>query len=137
MYHKYIKNIFDDVIIEEHIPGKNHVIKSVSSSISHKKTLSVNPSFRDFSSFLSSAFIFKLILIKISTNANIEKTQIFHFIKYDLNLLGQIRFTAYFSFSLFALFLHWSLFYENVFTLFFFQKRGREQKRKNSTKDET
>ena len=36
---------------------------------------------RDFSSFLSSTFIYELILTKKSMNANIKKTQIFHKIK--------------------------------------------------------
>ena len=43
----------------------------VSSSLSHNKTLKL----RNFSYFLSSSFIFDLILIKISMNANIMKTQ--------------------------------------------------------------
>ena len=39
---------------------------------------------RDFSFFLHSIFIYEPILIKISMNANIMKTQIFYKIKYDL-----------------------------------------------------
>ena len=42
------------------------------------------PGLRDFSFFLSSAFVYEPILLKISMNANIVKTQIFHKIKYDL-----------------------------------------------------
>jgi hypothetical protein len=38
----------------------------------------------DFSFFLSSTFVYEPILLKISMNANIVKTEIFHRIKYDL-----------------------------------------------------
>ena len=44
----------------------------------------MTPGLRDFSFFLSSIFVYEPILIKISMNANIMKTQIFHKIKYDL-----------------------------------------------------
>jgi hypothetical protein len=57
------------------------LFKNVSSSISHKKT----PWLRDFSFFLSSIFVYEPILKKkLSMDANIIKTQIFHKIKYDL-----------------------------------------------------
>ena len=39
---------------------------------------------RDFSFFLFSSFIYEPILIKISMNANIKETNIFHKIKYDI-----------------------------------------------------
>ena len=42
------------------------------------------PALRDFSFFHSSAFVYESILIKNSINANIDKTQVFHEIKYDL-----------------------------------------------------
>ena len=45
---------------------------------------SVTPGLRDFSFFLSSTFVYEPILLNISMNANIVKTQIFNKIKYDL-----------------------------------------------------
>ena len=63
-------------------------IKNVSSSTSHKKTLSLSPyvfpSFRDFEKILPNIFIYESILIKIYMNTNVMNTQIFHFDKYDL-----------------------------------------------------
>ena len=49
----------------------------VSSSLSHNKTLKL----RNFSYFLSSSFIYDLILIKISVNTTIMKTQNFYKVK--------------------------------------------------------
>ena len=42
------------------------------------------PWFRDFSFILSSTFVYEPIMLKISMNANIVKTQIFYKFKYDL-----------------------------------------------------
>ena len=64
--------------------GNIFFIKNVSSSISHKQKNSVFPKFRDLKKILTSTFIYEPILIQIYMNANIMKTQIFHFIKYDL-----------------------------------------------------
>ena len=64
-------------------PYEKHIFKNLSSSTSHKKNYETLK-LRDFSFFLSSTFICKPILIKISLNANIKKTQFFHKLKYDL-----------------------------------------------------
>ena len=44
----------------------------------------MTPGFRDFSFLLSNTFVYELILLKLSMNANIAKMQIFHKFKYDL-----------------------------------------------------
>ena len=63
-------------------------IKNISSSTSHKKTLKLanwqTLKLQNFSFFLSSTFIYELILIKKIMNANIMKTHIFYKMKYDL-----------------------------------------------------
>ena len=65
------------------------IFKNVSSSTSHTKTLKIwnceTLRHQDFSFYLSSTFIYELILIKIYMNANIMNTQIFHVNKFDLN----------------------------------------------------
>ena len=59
------------------------IIKNVSSSAHHKKTLR-GRELRDFSFYLSSTFMYEPILIKIYVNTNIIKTQFFHKMKYGL-----------------------------------------------------
>ena len=58
------------------------LIKNVSSSISHKKTVKL----QNFSFFLSSLLINKQIVILIFMNANIEKMQIPCFFVYEKKL---------------------------------------------------
>ena len=60
-------------------------IKNVSYSTSHKKNPSLRLTLREFKKSVSNTFIYVSILIKIYVNANIMNTQIFNFIKYDLN----------------------------------------------------
>ena len=60
------------------------LIKNVSSSTSHKKTLSLRLSLREFKKILPNTFIYESILIIIYMNTNIMNTQIFHLKKYDL-----------------------------------------------------
>ena len=59
------------------------IIKNVSSSTSHNKNCKTL-NLRDFSFFLSSIFIYELILTNISMNANIKNTQFFYKMKYEL-----------------------------------------------------
>ena len=64
------------------------------------------PWFRDFSFFLSSTFVYELILLKISMNANIVKTHPFYKIKYDLKGHSRSQTTTIlFKNSLFLLFV--------------------------------
>ena len=51
------------------------LIKNVSSSTSHKKTLSFRLSLREFKKILPNTFIYESILIKIYMNFNIMNTQ--------------------------------------------------------------
>ena len=53
--------------------------------LTKKSMKSMIPGLRDFSFFLSITFVYELFLIKI-TKANIEKTQLFHKMKYDLKV---------------------------------------------------
>ena len=63
---------------------KFYIIKNVSSSTFHKKTLSFSLSLREFKKILSNIFIYESILMKIYINTNMMKTQIFYLNKYDL-----------------------------------------------------
>ena len=58
-------------------------IKNVSSC---KSRTQKTPGLLNFSLFLSSTFVYKPIVIKNSMNANIEKTQIIHKMKYSIYL---------------------------------------------------
>ena len=65
---------------------------------------------RDFSFFLSGTFVYELILIKVSMNANIVKTQIFHKLMASKVIQGQKRrpfyFNIHFSYVLFVLMIY-------------------------------
>ena len=66
------------------------IFNNVSSFTSHKKTLKLwdweTVKLQNFSFFLSITFIYEPIFIQISMNANIKKTHILYWIKYDLKV---------------------------------------------------
>ena len=75
-------------------------LKNVSSSTTHKKTLSLRLSvfftsfrlsFREFKKILPNTFIYESILKKIYMNTNIINTQIFHLNKYSKVIEGHKR----------------------------------------------